>query len=48
MKNLIIRNLYLIKKQILLLILIYIPIFIRLFYSNDLDVFYYYKIIFFI
>lgn len=45
MKNLIIRNLYLIKKQILLLILIYIPIFIRLFYSNDLDVFYYYKII---
>lgn len=45
MKNLIIRNLYLIKKHILLLILIYIPIFIRLFYSNDLDVFYYYKII---
>ncbi|NOH17003.1 ABC-2 transporter permease [Clostridium cochlearium] len=45
MKNLIIRNLYLIKKQILLLILIYIPMFIRLFYSNDLDVFYYYKII---
>lgn len=46
MKNLIIKDLYLIKKQLLFLILIYIPIiFIRLFHNNDLDVFYYYKLI---
>ncbi|NSJ90888.1 ABC-2 transporter permease [Coprococcus sp. MSK.21.13] len=46
MKNLIIKDLYLIKKQILFLISIYIPIiFIRLFHNNDLDVSYYYKII---
>ncbi|BDR80370.1 hypothetical protein N072000002_06260 [Clostridium tetani] len=45
MKNIILRDLYLIKKQILFLISIYIPIiFIRLFHNNDLDVFYYYKI----
>ncbi|WP_414646554.1 ABC-2 transporter permease, partial [Clostridium tetani] len=44
MKNIILRDLYLIKKQILFLISIYIPIiFIRLFHNNDLDVFYYYK-----
>ncbi|RXI54180.1 ABC-2 transporter permease [Clostridium tetani] len=41
MKNIISRDLYLIKKQILFLIII----FIRLFHNNDLDVFYYYKII---
>ncbi|RXI62137.1 ABC-2 transporter permease [Clostridium tetani] len=46
MKNIILRDLYLIKKQILFLILIHIPIiFIRLFHNNDLDIFYYYKII---
>ncbi|QBD84458.1 ABC-2 transporter permease [Clostridium tetani] len=41
MKNIILRDLYLIKKQILFLIII----FIRLFHNNDLDIFYYYKII---